>query len=242
MSAQRVVKASAASACGPTRTRNEDIAILGAATVRDAVLDGEWHAATAARPFLVAVLDGLGGHQGGAEASRRVAERFARAAARWAPDCTLAELDVALHEGLADAHRELNDTGRRDAALTGMGTTCTALLFSSAGTLLMHVGDSRCYRRRDGLWKLLTQDQSIERVDDEGRRGSSLLFALGADLPMLPPEPVTDIGETVFAGDTYLLVTDGVINGRRRHRRPRCRLRGAGRVGAARSCAGEWWT
>ena len=211
MTVPQHVRATAASACGPTRTHNEDMAILGDVTVRDGNAQAEWFTADLRRPFLAAVLDGLGGHNGGAEASARVAARLAVSASRWAPDCSADALRAALIECVADAHRELNDTGQRDASRAGMGTTCTALLFAPVGVLLTHIGDSRCYRRRDGLWKLLTEDHAVSVASGPGNSVSRLTFAIGAALGELPSEPVSEITAVTFAGDAYLLVTDGVI-------------------------------
>ncbi len=79
MTAPRALNASAASVCGPTRTRNEDIAVIGDRTVRNDAAIETWDRAAAARPFVAGVLDGLGGHQGGDEASARVAARLMHA-------------------------------------------------------------------------------------------------------------------------------------------------------------------
>jgi PPM family protein phosphatase len=188
------------------------MAVLGGRCVRDGASQAEWQREGAARPFLAAVLDGLGGHQSGDKASARVAERLAATAWRWAPDCSAEELTTGLTEALIDAHRELNDLGRLDQTLAGSGTTCTAMLVAANALLLVHVGDTRCYRRRDGVWKLLTVDHVVLLPDGSGQAIPRLTFAVGADLPMLPPDLVTDLSEMSFPGDVYLLVTDGVVN------------------------------
>ncbi|MGE0552115.1 MAG: PP2C family serine/threonine-protein phosphatase [Gemmatimonadales bacterium] len=209
MSAPRALSATAASACGPTRRRNEDIAVLGTRTVRDDVASAEWILSDASRPFLAAVLDGLGGHQGGDRASLEVATRLAAVVGRWALDGTAAELTAGLGQSLSDGRRELEEIGRLDPELVGAGTTCTALLASAEAFLLLHVGDTRCYRRRDGLWKLLTVDHAVPLPDGSGR--TQLTHAVGAGVPALPAELVTDLTEMCYPGDLYLLLTDGVL-------------------------------
>lgn len=211
MTVPRLVRASVASFCGPTRSRNEDMAVIGGRCVRDATAEGEWGRDGATRPFLVAALDGLGGHQGGDQASGRVAERLAATVWRWSAGCSAVELAGGLRETMADAHRELGGIGRADATRAGCGTTCTALLVAADAFLMVHVGDTRCYRRRDGLWKQLTQDHSVVMSDGSGQRVSRLIYAVGADLPELPPDLVEDLSEKCFPGDVYLLVTDGVM-------------------------------
>ncbi|MFN0178029.1 MAG: PP2C family protein-serine/threonine phosphatase [Gemmatimonadales bacterium] len=209
MSAPRAVSATAASVCGPTRRRNEDMAVLGTHTVRDGVASMSWTLAGATRPFLAGVLDGLGGHQGGDQASARVAERLATTVGRWALDGTVADLTAGLTETLGDARRELEELGRLDPALEGAGTTCTALVAGADAFVLLHVGDTRCYRRRDGLWKVLTVDHAVALPD--GRSSAGLTHAVGAGVPALPAELVTDLTDMCWPGDVYLLITDGVL-------------------------------
>jgi protein phosphatase len=207
----RLIRASAASLCGPTRPRNEDMAVLGGRCVRDGAAEAEWEREGAARPFLAAVLDGLGGHQGGDQASARVAERLAATAWRWSAGCSAVDLAAGLAETLTDAHRELSELVRQDPSRGGCGTTCTALLAAADAFLLLHVGDTRCYRRRDGVWKLLTQDHALVIPDGSGKGIPRLIYAVGADLPELPPDLVEDLTEKCWPGDVYVLVTDGVL-------------------------------
>lgn len=211
MTAPRAISASAASAVGPARSRNEDIAVLGTGTVRDDVVSMTWNLADATRPFLAGVLDGLGGHQGGDQASARVAGRLATTVGRWALDATAADLAAGLTETLGDARRELEEIGRLDPALAGAGTTCTAVVVTAQAFMLLHVGDTRCYRRRDGLWKLLTTDHAVFFPDGSGQLVPRLTHAVGAGVPALPAELVTDLTDKCWPGDVYLLITDGVL-------------------------------
>ncbi len=211
MTLPRLVRASAASFCGPTRARNEDMAVIGGRCVRDGFAESEWIREGAARPFVVAVCDGLGGHQGGDQASGRVAERLAGNVWRWSPAISAVDLGAGLSETMADAHRELAGLGRDDPTKAGCGTTCTALLMASEAFLMVHVGDSRCYRKRDGVWKQLSLDHAVIMPDGAGNKVSRLIYAVGADLPELPPDLIEDLTEKCFPGDVYLLVTDGVM-------------------------------
>lgn len=53
--------------------------------------------------------------------------------------------------------------------LAGMGTTMTALLLDGGVTALAHVGDSRCYRLRDGRLEQLTRDHTfVQMLVDSG--------------------------------------------------------------------------
>ena len=90
---------------------------------------------------LLAVADGMGGHQAGEVASSTALEAL-RAA-------------VTGGEQLRDAIVRANDAvwekSGADEGLRGMGTTLTAGTMAAGGTLLIgHVGDSRAYLLREG--------------------------------------------------------------------------------------------
>ena len=54
--------------------------------------------------------------------------------------------------------------------LEGMGTTLTAMLWSGGRFGMVHVGDSRAYRLREGLLEQMTADHTwVQRLIDEGR-------------------------------------------------------------------------
>jgi protein phosphatase len=187
------------------------MAVLGGACVRDGASETTWDREGAAGPFLAAVLDGLGGHEGGDQASARVAERLAATVGRWSAGCSAVDLAAGLTETLTNAHRELSEMRRERPSRAGCGTTCTALLTGRDAFLLLHVGDTRCYRRRDGVWKLLTQDHAVVIPDGSGAGIPRLIYAVGADLPELPSDPVEDLTEKCWPGDVYVLLTDGVL-------------------------------
>src|SRR5207253_2536343 len=90
---------------------------------------------------LVALADGMGGHQGGEVASATALEALrARVTS-----------GVSLRQAMEDANRSVFAKSLTDASLHGMGTTLTAGTLVAGGTLLIgHVGDSRAYLFRDG--------------------------------------------------------------------------------------------
>lgn len=110
-----------------------------------------------AREKLVAVLaDGMGGHAGGALASRLVCESF---------------LDVCAHrngavpERLMSALEAANEAVARkvdqDPMLSGMGSTLVGAVFSGSGVEWVSVGDSPLLLYRRGEVALLNEDHSL---------------------------------------------------------------------------------
>jgi len=162
---------------------------------------------------LLVVADGMGGHRGGATASRLAVETLAqvfRAGGLAGPDL--------LREGFVRANERVCMAAQSDAELTGMGTTAVALLFEpAAGVWVAHVGDSRAYRMRDGVLQQLTRDHSTvaelvsrglisEAEAADHPRRNEILRSLGVS-----PQVEVDIAAVdVRADDQFILCSDGL--------------------------------
>jgi PPM family protein phosphatase len=166
------------------------------------------------------IADGMGGHRGGAEASRLVVEAFSRhllAAPASAPARDALTLAIRLTniEVL-----EKSKSGNPD--FQGMGSTVVVALLSRNGGGLQlttaHVGDSRIYLERDGALTLLTKDHTqiqwlidSKALDAAGARNhpdaSVLTRAIGHTV-----ELEVDISDPMplRPGDGILLCSDGL--------------------------------
>jgi serine/threonine protein phosphatase PrpC len=91
----------------------------------------------------LAVADGLGGHNGGAEASNLAIGIFS---SRALASSSLDELKSILES----ANLSIRMQAKADSELFGMGTTMTAVIVRSGKALIAHVGDSRAYLIRAG--------------------------------------------------------------------------------------------
>ena len=112
------------------------------------------HAAETGYGLLVA--DGMGGHAGGAVASRNAISILLELALR-TPDWifhldephakeVLARMEQRFHR----IHEVLSAQGRMDPSLARMGTTLTLACSLGRDLLIVHVGDSRVYLFRQG--------------------------------------------------------------------------------------------
>ncbi|GEL23635.1 protein phosphatase [Pseudonocardia sulfidoxydans NBRC 16205] len=176
---------------------------------------GNQDSALAGKRLLV-VADGMGGHAHGELASSLTVAAFAAMDEALPDDLRELDLTGALVEGIEDAANRLDAGARRDPGSRGMGTTVVALLFDDARIGILHIGDSRIYRLRDGRLTRITHDHTVvQALVDEGRitpeeaamhpRRSVLLRALQAGND--PDPEVWD--DTAVLGDRYLLCSDG---------------------------------
>jgi PPM family protein phosphatase len=127
------------------------------------------------RSYLFLVADGMGGHAEGEQTSALAidsVETFILGTFKWFAQIKSSEQDQVLADfqgapGQANA-RVLAEAAER-LELRGMGTTLTLAYSLNDVLFVAHVGDSRCYLRRNGILHRLTRDHTL--VDDMVRRG-----------------------------------------------------------------------
>jgi PPM family protein phosphatase len=158
------------------------------------------------------IADGLGGHQGGATASKTVVEA-ALESFRERPDVSV----QAVEAHVAHAQAALIEAQRREPRLSQMRSTIVVLISGDRGAVWAHVGDSRLYHLRGGQVIARTRDHSVGQALVDGGQidiasqgshedRSRLLRCLGKD----EESAATVSGPHALArGDVFLLCTDG---------------------------------
>ena len=106
---------------------------------------------------LLVVADGMGGHRGGATASRLAGETVK---AQFLGSETT-DVATALREALVRANARIFSEAHSNPELRGMGTTTSALAVRGDHAWIAHVGDSRIYLVRDDTIRQLTEDHSL---------------------------------------------------------------------------------
>ena len=161
------------------------------------------------------VADGMGGHAGGDIASAIASQHIALADE---PLETSAEAEQKLIDYIYQAKQKIDASVKQHPAITGMGTTLSALMVTGTKVSIAHIGDSRIYLARDGFVKQITSDHTfVQRLVDTGRiteeealthpRRSVLMRVLG-DIEKFPEVDV-DTYETK-PGDRWMACSDGL--------------------------------
>src|SRR5260370_8671578 len=114
---------------------------------------------------LAVVADGMGGYEGGQEASRLAVETVVEVYRDVGGD----DPQAALVEALQAAHEQIREYSFAHPELRGMGTTCTAAAIVQDALYYVHVGDTRLYLIRDGQITRVTRDHSyVGRLVESG--------------------------------------------------------------------------
>ena len=172
----------------------------------------------------IAILaDGMGGHLAGEVASAMAIDKVTHSlhqaftVARVPGEKRESSEAAALVEAIQAANTAIHAASMNRPEQAGMGTTIVAATFHDKLLTVAHVGDSRLYRYRHGVFEQITEDHSM--VQELLRRGlmtpeeartsvnrNLVTRALGID-----PTVEVEVKEHNFEdGDIYLLCSDGL--------------------------------
>jgi len=165
---------------------------------------------------LFVVCDGMGGHAGGAVASKTAVDCIIEYFQNHEGDNPV----QAIHESIKFANTQIFARAQMEPELQGMGTTCVVLLIQRDGKAYFgHVGDSRIYLMTGGKLVRLTKDHSfVQLLVDSGEiteeeaeshpKKNQILKALGIDEHVKPE--ICSEAACPSKGDIFLLCSDGL--------------------------------
>jgi protein phosphatase len=174
---------------------------------------------------LLIVADGMGGYEGGDQASsltvRVVSEQLLllplRTLTGSEPRLATSDLLDAVVGALGEANRIVTDQGNADARFKDMGATVAVVLVWDGRAIVCHVGDCRVYlQRRDALIQLTKDQTLVARMVEKGQltaeeaenhpRKNEVLQAIGKR-PRVEPSRYE---EPLQPGDRLVLACDGL--------------------------------
>ncbi|WP_461164174.1 PP2C family protein-serine/threonine phosphatase [Arthrobacter sp. R4-81] len=189
-----IMRYAARSHVGRVRAKNDDSAYVGR--------------------HLAVVADGMGGHAGGDVASAAtVLDMIHLDQDTYEDDAT-----TVLADEIQTANSLLSELVHMNPKLAGMGTTVTALLLADGKLHFAHIGDSRAYRLRDGVFEQVSVDHTfVQRLIDEGRLKpeeaethphKNVLMRVLGDVDASPELDLDALD--VQPGERWLLCSDGL--------------------------------
>lgn len=173
--------------------------------------------ATVPNGELFVVCDGMGGHVGGATASRIAVEQIIQHfKAQHYPN-----IYQALHDALCRANIQIIGAANAEPSLKGMGTTACIVLVDGNDAYIAHVGDSRIYLYEEQKKRLfrITKDHSfVQSLVDMGQlddrdaehhpRKNVIMKALGIKEELKPEVFMSPVQPA--KGDMFLICSDGL--------------------------------
>jgi len=176
---------------------------------------------------LFIVADGMGGHASGEVASKMSAETVSEFYQRtkdedatwpYKMDRQLSYIENRLACGIKLANFKIFDAASRDIRFKGMGTTIVTSLVCGDKIYVAHVGDSRCYRVRNGAIAQITRDHSLLEdyreakpdMTEEEQRNFPHRNVITRALGMRETVQVDIKAHQIMDGDIYLMCSDGL--------------------------------
>ena len=161
------------------------------------------------------VCDGMGGHVGGATASRIAVNTIIE----HLQSVYYEDPRIAIGEAIDRANQAILQQAALQPELQGMGSTCVLLIVRGGKVYFGHVGDSRIYLVQSRRIKQLTKDHSyVQMLVDAGQitmeqaehhpRKNEITNALG--IPNMQPATVAEEAILPEAGDCFVLCSDGL--------------------------------
>lgn len=162
---------------------------------------------------ILAVADGMGGHNAGEVASAMAISVFREVVASEKGGYTL----HLLRKAVVSANAEVYSSGKNDPSRAGMGTTFTAIAFRDRMAMIAHVGDTRAYLIRGSAIMQLTLDHTLVReLYESGAitaaeaknhpQKNVITRALGTEHDIKVDTLFVDVRE----GDRFLVCSDGL--------------------------------
>ena len=166
---------------------------------------------------LYVVCDGMGGHAGGATASKLGVDSIAN----YFQQAKYPDVRLALANALEYANLQIIDAANEMPSLKGMGTTACVLLIQGDEAWIAHCGDSRIYlycAEQQWLHRITKDHSYVQGLVDQGLitdaeaethpNKNRILKALGIKAgckPTVCEQPILPAN-----GDTFLICSDGL--------------------------------
>ncbi len=170
---------------------------------------------------LCILADGMGGYNAGEIASGMAVAFIKSEMGRWLAqagrNANSREVRRALEICVENANHSIFNAANSNPQYAGMGTTLVVGAFQDGRLTLGHIGDSRCYRLRAGVFEQITKDHSLlqEQIDAGLITPEQALTSLNRNLVTralgVEDTVMVEVNEhRVETGDVYLMCSDGL--------------------------------
>lgn len=175
---------------------------------------------------LAVLADGMGGYNAGEVASgiatTLISSETREALVKQSPHAVdkatgAPAAALLLRQIIAKANTSIFHSANSQPQYAGMGTTLVVALFCNNQVTLAHIGDSRCYRYRDGKLEQITRDHSLlqEQIDSglltkEAAKRSQNKNLVTRALGIEPAVEAEIHSYPAKEGDIYLICSDGL--------------------------------
>lgn len=194
---------------GRVRSQNEDMVLVDTHFIRNSEFSTQASLNHNDR-YLVAVADGMGGHNRGDVASNDVLRNLEYYFSDIPEKLNAGDFNEVMVEWLDSINNFVASKGRADEQFKGMGTTLVGLAYYYGDFYSMNCGDSRLYRFRQGELTQLTTDHSLNNMLGSEKHTNIITNCIGGgcNSSYMDLVRISDI----WPDDVFLLCSDGLTD------------------------------
>lgn len=198
----------AASRVGLVRRNNEDMILVGDRLVRDDTYQSVRMIGEDGM-FIVALADGMGGHNAGERASEIVLGSLKRIFSMPWQYLDASRFIEAAYLWLEHVTRYINKCGDTYPHQKNMGTTLVGMMVNYNDLYWVNCGDSRIYLFRDDHLEQLSTDHSLSNITGDITNTGAIVNCIGAGCESSYLDMV-EMHSAIRHNDVYMLCSDGL--------------------------------
>lgn len=203
-----ILKISASSQIGCVRQNNEDMILVGDKLIRNEIYKSNITISHNDK-FVVALADGMGGHNAGEVASETVLSNLGFFISDLPVKIKNDGINEIILNWLESINKIIESKGMSDPTLSSMGTTLIAIIYYCNRYYWINCGDSRLYRYHDNKLEQLTVDHSLNTLIGDKKHSNVLTNCIGAGCKTSYLD-IVDFTESIVKGDKLILCSDGL--------------------------------
>lgn len=200
----------ASSRMGCVRSNNEDMVLVDQWCVRNGKVRTEADTDTVDR-YLIALADGMGGHNSGEVASSDVLHNLQFFFSDLPLGLDISEFNETIYEWLSSINNIVESKGACDDRYTRMGTTLVVFAYYGREFYWMNCGDSRIYRFHEGRLIQLSTDHSLNTLVGDTEHSNVITNCIGGGCKHSFID-IVQCSADVLSGDSFLLCSDGLTD------------------------------
>ncbi len=200
----------ASSRTGCVRGNNEDMVLVDQWCVRNGKVRTEVDLNSVDR-YLIALADGMGGHNSGDVASSDVLHNLQFFFSDMPVGLSIGDFNKTICVWLSSINHIIESKGAYDERYARMGTTLVAMAYYEREFYWMNCGDSRVYRYHDGKLTQLSTDHSLSTLVGATKHSNIITNCIGGGCKHSYIDIVQCTAD-VQPGDAFLLCSDGLTD------------------------------
>ena len=198
----------AASLVGCIRSNNEDMILVWDRYIRNDSFRTELYMDTLNR-FVIALADGMGGHQAGEVASQETLSNLHYFVSDLPQNLSSGDFNEMMVAWLNNINKKIEGMGIGRPEYADMGTTLVGIVYYGNRLYWMNCGDSRIYRFRNGMLTQLSIDHSLNSMMGVKKHSNIITNCIGGGCRTSYLD-LFEFTENVLPGDVLMLCSDGL--------------------------------